>query len=292
MAKRKPNKTKPTKPTTTKTKNNFTLDRKTGRWRNNGRFSPAPKKSQLRKDSKGRPLDSLGKRVPMAAIAPAKPPKKAPRGKVPAAPTKRKPPPPKAPRKPRAPVKRPAPAPRPPKAPKPRPAPRPSKPAPAPKRRSAGNVEYIADGEALTERRLLSSTFENQAAPVHAGEILQKIVQRRAARFGRFSDDLPIYRYGVAFTNTKESGNESRTADLVEKLASEYPHYSFQYNANNVNITLGGKDEPVFVKDAKRDLTNSAEELEDIWGYLQDLWDDDLGWFAIAENDEHTGKSD
>lgn len=270
-------------------KNNFTLDRETGRWRNNGRYCKPPKKSQLRKDTNGRPLDSTGKQVRADSLAGRQPPK---------TPRKREPSPP-IPKGKRAPPKRRKPAP---KRRKPAPAPpkRPMVPVPSrpirrlrerPKRPRRGAVELVADGGALTEKALLSSTFENQAPPTHVGELLYDLIGRKANKAGKDSDDIPLYRYGVTFTNTAESGNETQTGRLVNKLATEYPALSFQYNANNLTVTMGDSVEPSSRYDAMVNLASNADDLTDIWAYLSDLWDDDLGWFVIAENDDFAGGS-
>jgi hypothetical protein len=286
MAVKKPKKTTTTtKPKTTK-KNSFTLDRKSGRWRNNGRFSPAPKKSQLPKDSKGRPLDALGKRVPIAAIAPAKASKPAKRPSKPREPTP----------KPR--TRKPAPAAK----PAPKPSRKPRKPAPKPGLGKPPNiprppkhggrrarVEYVDEGQPLTSRLIASSTFENKAPPTHAGTILERVVGKLSKRAGRDPDRVAIYRHGVSFTNTLSNGNDYQTGQLVEKMATEYPHLSFQYNGNNVNVSVGNERDSTDRDEAANNLDGVSTELEDIHAYLYDLWDGDLGWFTYFENDDLEG---
>jgi hypothetical protein len=283
----KPKTAKTPKTTKTTNKNHYTLDRESGRWRNNGRYCKPPKKTQLRQDVKGRPIDGMGRRVPVAAIAPtkapAKPRKPAPKASPKTAP-KASPRAPKPPRKRPAPARVPAPA-RPPRKPRP--------PKVRQHRIKKGRIEFIPDGGSLTDRKVLSSTFENVEPPTKAGEILFKVIGKinRKKQRPESANEMPLYRYGVTFTNTAELGDEWHTEQLVIKLATEYPNFSFQFNANNVNVWLGDTNTPIGRHTAQTDLADNESALADMHAYLYDLWDGELGWFVIAENDEESGGS-
>lgn len=310
----------------------FVYDRKTGRWRKNGKWASAPDISQLRTDKLGRPLDSTGKRIPAAALqskAAKKPTKKKPTKKK-AAPKKKK----AAPKpKKRLPAPKPA-KPKPKRLPKPElkrlPAPKPAKPAKKPRKRapkpppripikrlSKERKEEIAQlpvaepssalslvrvkpkkrrkprrvvtSDNLTERAFISSSFENAKEPDTAGDVLYNVIRVMAGKTHLEPDDIILYQYGVHYVNTTKSGRLEETAQLVNFLTKKYPEFSFAYDEDAVFVAMGDPNTPILREEATAALKWVKDKLVDIWHYLTDLWDGDIGWFAWADNDEIEG---
>lgn len=287
-------------------KGNYTYDPKTGRWRKNGKFASPPKLSQLAKDSIGRPRDAHGRMVPAKAIAKPSPKKRKKAAPKPAPKSQKKRPLPKpAPKRKTKPKRKPTPKRKPAKKDKrgkvarahetlrkPKRGPRPVKPPalPKPVRKPAPRVRYVADGERITPRPLLSSRY-NLAEPSQIGDILYNTIQNKAAYSQVGPDDVLLYQFGIQFINNRGAGSLEETTRLVEKLAREYPQFSFRYSDDSVHVFLGDPEKPILRADARTIINRKRDELIDIFYYLNDLWDGDVAWFLVAENDELEGGS-
>ena len=261
----------------------FAWDSTAQRWRKGGKFSARPKSAkQLGKDKRGRPIDARGKRVPAGAIGAPKAPQ-APKQRPVTQGYER----PKAPpRKPKRPAR------------KPRDTSTPETYAPVllprakPPRTPSGEAYYVPVGSPLTSHELLSSSYENAKDPRYAGKALFNYIRKKAERSVYAPDDITLYQYGVQFVNTSQSGDLYAMQKLIDKLAFEYPMFTILWYENAVTVFMGDTNTPVSRRGAARALENAHTELQDIWGYLADEWDGDIGWFVVAENDELSGKTD
>jgi hypothetical protein len=234
----------------------------------------------LRADKLGRPIDANGKRVPASALASPAPKPRKPKVK---------------PRKPKVKPRKPKVKPRKPKA-----KPRKRAPKPAPqllppkkrRRRAPANIFYVPDGAELSNKQLISSDFDNSRSPRFIAGTLFNWIGKKARKANYTPDDITIYQYGIQIINTSQSGDVGSMAPLMAKMAREYPMFTFKWDENSVRVLLGQSDEPTSRRAAYRILEALNNEIQDIWGYLNDMWDGDIGWFAIAENDELQGRSD
>ena len=145
---------------------------------------------------------------------------------------------------------------------------------------------YLPDGAQLSSRQILSSTFDNARDPKNAGQVLSRVIQKRFRNTQWRADEIDFYQYGVEFVNTQPSDNPEETLAVVQKLADEFPEFTFKFSADSVHALLGSKSEGTSRENASVDLIEKAPILQEIWSYLYDLWDGDIGWFAFAENDE------
>ncbi len=272
----------------------YSYDRKTGRWRKAGKYCKAPTGSQLRKDSKGRLLDAAGKLVPKAALVAPREPAQKPKAKPKA---KRAKPKPKAPvkaAKKKAAKKR--------KADKPKrrvaglgPVPalpaRPGRPQVIGRKPKRVRPRLVAQGDAISEHGVISSRYENVKHPEHMAEVLENTIMRSARHANIGADDVVLYGYGIEMVCTTIPNSLEKTTNFVNKLSREYPDFAFTFNQESVHVTLGSKDEPTTVERAANDLREKKRDILEIYSYLADFWEEDIGWFMYAENDDLVGYS-
>ena len=283
-------------------KTNYVYDRETGRWRKNGKWAKAPKRSQLRADSLGRPIDAAGKRVPLGSIpviAKKAPPKKkvAKRKQQPKArePKQTKPAKKKKASKPaqkgrRKPARKGAQ--KKPKAPrKPEPKPRRGTKVIRSPRAPRAEVSHVPDGQPITSHELLSSTFVNARAPDKVAQVLSNLLVKKSEKVGLGPDDIHMYKFGVHFISTYGRTDVDEMEKLVSFFSREYPDFEFKYDSDALTVLLGSKDKPILRDGAVSALAERKKDFVEIYQYLDDLWDSDIGWFVIAENDEVAGGS-
>lgn len=278
----------------------YTLDRKSGRWRKNGKFASPPKKSELSKDKAGNIVDATGKRVASAILATLPKPTKKPAKKPTKKPAKKSKP---AKKLPKAPPKRPKPRAKPKSKPKPRPKAPPTRVfRPRKRRKLPLNVEFVPHGAPITKKPLLSSSFQNARSPEKAYEVLERFIRRKSYNKEVKFDDVVLFSAGVNFVN--EGPNPGRLGSMA-KFATEigelYPDLRVKFSADSMQILVGDGETPMLVGPHRRDSTRvtasvllerAGPVLEDIWGILQDLWDtENVGWVVMAENEELEGGS-
>lgn len=282
----------------------YVYDHATGRWRKAGKWSKPPRQAQLRSDRSGNPIDANGKRVPLSAIAGYSPKQKVKPAKV-----HKRPRPKKAAKKPKPKLPRTKPKKRKPKPKAKRGTPvrqvsdlrkqafaalpikEPGKRKVSTRLPTRGAVQHIGVGEPITKRALISSRFDNARDPAMAGEVLFNNVARMSRKTGLEPDDLVLYQYGLEFVNTSASGRIEETAALVNMLSKKFPEFSYKYSEDSIHVNLGKEDVPVSRSGARHDLMSRQDAIVDIWAYISDMWDGDIGWFTWADNDDIEGGS-
>lgn len=284
------------------TKAVYTYDSKTKRWRKNGKFSSKPRKSALRKNKAGKAIDSRGRVVESLYSKPKPKPKAKPKTKPKRAPKKTRPKR-RAKSKPRSLVSLglpeefvnlTLPLTNPPDPPAIRP-----RRIRKPKRQWPKNLVYVPEGMPITEKALISSTFNNVSGPDLAHETLIRLVTRKAFKADVPLDDLMLYQYGVQFINTEGDGDLTQVSMLAAELAATYPELTFKFGDNSLHVLAGDTNVPVSLEPGPGATQQTAAYVmgqlvnvyRDVWSMLRNLWDNDLGWFVVAENESLTGGS-
>ena len=288
----------------------YVYDHAAGRWRKGGRWAKAPSRRQLRTDKRGRYIDAAGKRVPKTAIAEGAAPTVKPSKKTKSSKTKAKPKAGSRPAKLQGPKKGKSPKKPAKKLPdKRKPKPKSSRPTRKPRKRTRKQriygpiqaplppglpsvqtvrkrVRYVPEGGLISPRLLFSTQFANRAPPTYAGDTLYNAIGRTSTKSPITADDVLLYQFGVQFVHTAGFMSDSKTEKFVKELAREYPEFRFSYNGNHVYALLGDVQVPISREDARNKLREYSAQLESMWNALYDHWDGDIGWFAIADNDE------
>lgn len=238
----------------------YVLDVKAGRWRKGGKFAPSPSIGQLRQDKAGRFIDGAGRRVKSELIgAPGKPVKRRKRPVKALEPAK----PAKAPRARK----------------RPEPPPTPAAPAPLP------FAEFVPVGASITNKLLLSSRYSNRQPPTDAGNTLYYFMNKLLGPVE--ADDITLYKYGVQFISPGgKPGAITELQKIASNIAREIPGATVKYGEGSMHVMFGGAKTPVDRNEARADMQSKGDKLARYWAILADLWDGDIGWFAIAENDE------
>jgi len=262
----------------------LTYDRDSGRWRKGGQWAGRPSRAQLRKDSKGRALDGSGKLVPTAALAPSGARRTVKEGERLAAIRGAREPKPTPPRPARPPK------PKPKRKPKPKPKRKPTPRTPEPKPIKVGKlkrprVQYLALGSRVADKPIVSSNH-NTTHPDHIGDIAFNVLLQAAEKAGKDVDNIVLYQVGIEYLNTSQSGDLEGTMSAVNKLSRAYPEFSFKFAENRVHVLAGSPEVPLLVSEAAALLDRRKEAFNDIYERLAALWDDDIGWFFVAETDD------
>lgn len=237
------------------------FDRKSKRWRFvNGRFAPKPELKSLKKDKRGRPLDSRGKLVPKVAIAGFGPRDKRKRKPVPAPPE-----PVQAPEK----------------------LPEAWEPVPVPIRPSKASLEHVGLETISRDDRFIYGSHLNHNPPEKAlPDAFLSAFKAFAKKSGMELEDQTLYGVGVQIRPATYGTVAKADIDRIREIAGKGARVQIVNEGVGVeSVRVFFNDKPQGIDQATDVIEQKQRAIQEIYDLLWELWGDAY-WASVWESED------